>query len=111
MPAETPQHWLVDVARRAKLPDADRLDVPSSTPIKEAWSAVARVCRVGEPELASVVATRFRLNVARLDAAEPRALKLVPESVARRFGVLPLRETDRNIFIATSTPLDLDAEQ
>ncbi|HEY4306488.1 MAG TPA: ATPase, T2SS/T4P/T4SS family [Gemmatimonadaceae bacterium] len=112
MPADTPQqHWLVDVARRAKLPDADRLDIPSSTPIKEAWSAVARICRIGEPELAVVVATRFRINVARLDAAEPRALKLVPESVARRFTVLPLRETDRNIFIATSTPLDLDAEQ
>jgi type II secretory ATPase GspE/PulE/Tfp pilus assembly ATPase PilB-like protein/ActR/RegA family two-component response regulator len=112
VPADTPQqHWLVDVARRAKLPDADRLDIPSSTPIKEAWSAVARICRIGEPELAVVVATRFRINVARLDAAEPRALKLVPESVARRFTVLPLRETDRNIFIATSTPLDLDAEQ
>jgi type II secretory ATPase GspE/PulE/Tfp pilus assembly ATPase PilB-like protein/ActR/RegA family two-component response regulator len=108
---DRPQHWLVDVARRASLSDIDRLDIPSSTPIREAWSAVARVCRIGEPELASVVANRFRLNVARLDAAEPRALKLVPESVARRFGVLPLRETDRNIFIATSTPLDIDAEQ
>ena len=109
--ADKPQHWLVDVARRANLPEADRLDIPSSTPIREAWSAVARVCRIGEPELAAVVASRFRLNVARLDAAEPRSLKLVPESVARRFGVLPLRETDRNIFIATSTPLDIDAEQ
>ena len=109
--ADKPQHWLVDVARRANLPEVDRLDIPSSTPIREAWSAVARVCRIGEPELAAVVASRFRLNVARLDAAEPRSLKLVPESVARRFGVLPLRETDRNIFIATSTPLDIDAEQ
>jgi type II secretory ATPase GspE/PulE/Tfp pilus assembly ATPase PilB-like protein/ActR/RegA family two-component response regulator len=111
MAADAPQHWLVDVARRANLPDAGRLDIPSTTPIREAWSAVARVCRIGEPELASVVAARFRLNVARLDAAEPRSLKLVPESVARRFNVLPLRETDRNIFIATSTPLDIDAEQ
>ena len=83
---DTPQHWLVEVARRAGLPDADRLDVPAKTPIREAWAAVARVCRVGEPELAAVVATRFRLNVARLDAAEPRSLKLVPESVARRFA-------------------------
>jgi type II secretory ATPase GspE/PulE/Tfp pilus assembly ATPase PilB-like protein/ActR/RegA family two-component response regulator len=111
MAADKPQHWLVDVARRASLPDAARLDISSSTPIREAWSAVARVCRIGEPELAAVVANRFRLNVARLDAAEPRSLKLVPESVARRFGVLPLRETDRNIFVATSTPLDIDAEQ
>ena len=111
MPADTPQHWLVDVARRANLTDANRLDIPSTTPIRDAWSAVARVCRVGEPELANYVATRYRLNVARLDNAEPRSLKLVPESVARRFTVLPLRETDRNIYVATSTPLDLAAEQ
>src|SRR5262245_45587124 len=103
--ADTRQHWLIDVARRAALPDAERLDITASTPIREAWAAVARICRTGEPELAAVVADRFRLHVARLDAAEPRSLKLVPESVARRFGVLPLRETDRNIFVATSTPL------
>jgi type II secretory ATPase GspE/PulE/Tfp pilus assembly ATPase PilB-like protein/ActR/RegA family two-component response regulator len=111
MAADTPQHWLVDVARRANLPDANRLDIPATTPIRDAWSAVARFCRVDEADLAPLVATRYRLNLARLESAEPRSLKLVPESVARRFNVLPLRETDRNIYVATSQPLDLDAEQ
>jgi type II secretory ATPase GspE/PulE/Tfp pilus assembly ATPase PilB-like protein/CheY-like chemotaxis protein len=58
-----------------------------------------------------VVAKHFRLNVSRLDTAEPRALKLVPESVARKYSLMPVHETDRNIFVATSTPLDLEAEQ
>jgi type II secretory ATPase GspE/PulE/Tfp pilus assembly ATPase PilB-like protein/ActR/RegA family two-component response regulator len=104
-------HWLVEVAQRAKLPGSERLDIAASTPTREAWSAVARTCRLDDAGLAAAVASRFRLNVAALETAEPRALKLVPESLARRYSVLPLRETDRNIFVATSTPLDLDAEQ
>jgi len=76
-----------------------------------AWSAVACACRLDDASLAAAVASRFRLNVAALETAEPRTLKLVPESLARRNTVLPLREIDRNIFVATSTPLDLDAEQ
>ncbi|HEY5219627.1 MAG TPA: ATPase, T2SS/T4P/T4SS family, partial [Gemmatimonadaceae bacterium] len=49
--------------------------------------------------------------MASLSEAEPGALKLVPESLARRYGVIPVRETDRQIFIATSNPLDVEAEQ
>jgi type II secretory ATPase GspE/PulE/Tfp pilus assembly ATPase PilB-like protein/ActR/RegA family two-component response regulator len=104
-------HWLVDVAKRAKLAGAERLDIAASTPIREAWSAVARVCRIDDADVAAVVASHFRLNVAKLETAEARALKLVPESVARKFGLLPIHETDRNIYVATSSPLDLDAEQ
>ena len=105
------QHWLADVARRAGLEHAQQLDLPSQTPIRDAWSTVCRSCRVTEAELATRVAERFRLAVADLDAVEPGAVKLVPESLARRYGVLPVRETDRQLLVATSNPLDMDAEQ
>jgi type II secretory ATPase GspE/PulE/Tfp pilus assembly ATPase PilB-like protein/ActR/RegA family two-component response regulator len=111
MASETRQHWLVDVARKAKFLDADRLDIPATAPINDAWEAVNRISRLGDGDLERAVAAHYRINVARFDTHEARALKLVPESVARRFGVLPLRETDRSIYVATSTPLDLDAEQ
>jgi type II secretory ATPase GspE/PulE/Tfp pilus assembly ATPase PilB-like protein/ActR/RegA family two-component response regulator len=109
--ASGPQHWLVDVVKRAKLPHAEELEIPPVMPMREAWNMASRMTRVDEQQLAEVVAKSFRLNVARLDAAESRALKLVPESLARKYMVLPLHESDRNLVVATSTPLDLDAEQ
>ncbi len=96
MGSETRQHWLVDVARKAKFSDVDSLDIPTTAPLPDAWEAVNRISRLGEGDLERAVATHYRLNAARLETHEARALKLVPESVARRFGVLPLRETDRN---------------
>lgn len=111
MSTESRVHWLVNVARQAKLPGSDGLDVAMSMPIRDAWDVVSRLCRIDEQALAVVVAQHFRLQVANLDMVEPRALKLVPESLARRYDVLPLRETDRSIYLATSFPLDYDAEQ
>ena len=105
------QHWLVDVARRVGLEGAQQLDVPAATPIRDAWSTVARRCHVPEAELALRVAQRFGLAAADLEVIEPGAVKLVPESLARRYGVLPVRETDRELFVATASPLDMEAEQ
>ncbi|HWO89146.1 MAG TPA: GspE/PulE family protein, partial [Gemmatimonadales bacterium] len=52
-----------------------------------------------------------RVPVADLGAVEPAAVHLVAESVARHHGVLALSASDRVIRLATSNPLDLDAEQ
>jgi len=51
------------------------------------------------------------MPVAALDAHDVHALRLVPESLARRYTVFPLRESDREIVLATADPSDLDAEQ
>ena len=104
-------HWLVNVARRAALPGAAALDTRAATPTLEAWGQVARACAIQPAELAARVAESFRLKVADLERAESRALKLLPEKVARRHLVFPLREDDRNIYVATADPADLEAEQ
>src|SRR5690606_31757834 len=80
-------------------------------PIHEAWARTARACGIGEEELARRVAAHFRLRPADLSSAEPHVLRLVPEKLAWRFGVFPLREDDRYLVVATSEPLNLDAEQ
>ncbi|HSY80316.1 MAG TPA: ATPase, T2SS/T4P/T4SS family, partial [Gemmatimonadaceae bacterium] len=53
----------------------------------------------------------LKLGVADLSAIEPKALRLLPEKLARRYHVIPLRETDRHITVATSNPDDLAVEQ
>ncbi|MCH7808814.1 MAG: type II/IV secretion system protein [Planctomycetes bacterium] len=64
-----------------------------------------------EDDLARHIATHFRLAVADLGSAAPQALKLVPERVARRYQVFPIREDDRQLVVATSDPTNLETEQ
>jgi type II secretory ATPase GspE/PulE/Tfp pilus assembly ATPase PilB-like protein/CheY-like chemotaxis protein len=42
---------------------------------------------------------------------DPAAKERVPEQVARRYQILPLRATDSYLEVATANPFDLDAEK
>jgi type II secretory ATPase GspE/PulE/Tfp pilus assembly ATPase PilB-like protein/ActR/RegA family two-component response regulator len=104
-------HWLVRVARDAGLPGAGALVVAPSTTLSDAWQEVARGTGIDTSRLADAVAQRFRLERWRLEPPEPRALQLVPESLAREHGVLPLREDDRRLVVATADPTAVTVEQ
>ncbi|HYU33551.1 MAG TPA: ATPase, T2SS/T4P/T4SS family [Thermoanaerobaculia bacterium] len=101
-------HWLVETARRVGLPASfvDRKATPEA-----AWTAVTQTAGIGQQELAQRLAAMYRLKVADLSTAEPHAVALVPEKVARQYGVFPLRQTDRELVVAVSNPADLAAEQ
>ena len=103
--------FLVNAARRAKLPGAESLTVLPGTPAPESWAEVARLTGTTPEKLATHVAQSLKLNVADLSAIEPKALRLLPEKLARRYHVIPLRETDRHITVATANPDDLAVEQ
>jgi type II secretory ATPase GspE/PulE/Tfp pilus assembly ATPase PilB-like protein/CheY-like chemotaxis protein len=103
--------FLVTAARRAKLPGADSLMVLPGTSTPESWTEVARATGTTPESLATHVAQSLKLGVADLSAIEPKALRLLPEKLARRYHVIPLRETDRHITVATSNPDDLAVEQ
>jgi len=104
-------HWLVDVVRRAHLSNSESLVLAANTPTEEAWAKATQICKVTDDELARHVADHFRVAVALLSDAESHALKLVPETVARRHKVLPLRQSDRQLVVATANPGDYEAEQ
>ena len=57
------------------------------------------------------VSTRFRLPIADLNQVDRRVIEQVPEQLARRFSVIPLRATDSWVDIATANPFDMDAEK
>lgn len=104
-------HWLVGVVRRAGLPGADELSVSPDVPIARAWDVVLGATEVPEKELAQIVADRFRLKVAELETAEPQAVRLVPESIAREHQVCPLRADYHRLVVATADPTDVAMEQ
>src|SRR5437870_2531519 len=99
-------HWLVEAAVRAHTPGATGLDVAQAATLTDAWDAVARAAGVTTGALAQQLAPVLRMKAADFEAGQRHALKLLPEKLARRLGVYPLREDDRAIVVATSDPTD-----
>ena len=75
------------------------------------WRLVVRQGLLSDQDILDAVATRFRLNPADFSMLEHRVRDSVPEAVARRYHVVPLRVTDSYLDIATANPFDLDAEK
>jgi type II secretory ATPase GspE/PulE/Tfp pilus assembly ATPase PilB-like protein len=111
VPETVPPHWLVAVVERRGVAVEGLDSLASDAPLLDAWTTAASGAGISEDDLARAVAAHFRLDPADLRAAEPRALKLVPEALARRCHVFPLRETDRNLVVATSDPTNIELEQ
>ena len=103
--------WLTSLVRGTRPERTPAVAIPPGASRKEAWTIAARACGGDEEKLASRVAAHFGLPRADIEQLEPNALRLVPEKVARRYGVLPLREDDRQLVVATSDPSDLDMEE
>jgi type II secretory ATPase GspE/PulE/Tfp pilus assembly ATPase PilB-like protein/ActR/RegA family two-component response regulator len=99
--------WLAELAGKA----GTGIALDATTSLVDAWAAVAKAGGINEEELARRVAVRYQLAVADLGAAVTTVLSLIPEKVARRYTVLPLRATDRQIMVAVADPTDLDLEQ
>lgn len=75
------------------------------------WELVLEHKVMPEAELLSVLASRCRLPIADLAVATRQAGEALPEPLARRFGVVPLRVTESLLEVATSNPFDVGAEQ
>ena len=105
------KHWLTRIAVQAGLDGSGSIALRAGTPPREAWSSIHEACGISLEDLAAEVARHYRLNVADLAKAERKALKLIPERVARQFHVFPLREDHSRLIVAVSDPTNLLAEQ
>src|SRR5213592_542258 len=75
------------------------------------WETLVAQKVVNDEQILTALSTRFRLKIAELDKADPTAKERVPELVARRYHIVPLRATDSYLEVATANPFDLDAEK
>ena len=103
-------HWLKDVAGHAGL-ELDLPRQPDIGMIREAWPRVVRACRLPDDRFTQKVASHFRIGVADVSTFDPQAVRLVPEAVARRYGILPVSATDASIVVATSDPTNRSAQR
>src|SRR5487761_2724397 len=103
-------HWLEGAVARAGLAGASSLSIPGDVGNIEAWDIASRTLGLAPPGPAGPVASQFGLRVAEFERTDPRALALLPERLARRYHVFPLREDDRHIYVATADPTDIEVE-
>src|SRR5690606_10472172 len=75
------------------------------------WERVVEARLLPEEDVLSALATRSRLPVADLELATVVSRDALPEALARRYSVVPLRVTDAFLEIATANPFDVGAEQ
>ena len=103
-------HRLSAAAVRARLKGAEGLAVPDDASLNDAWEIIARTLGLTTDELASSLAPAFGIVRADFDKAEPMAVSLLPERIARQYHVFPLREESRRVVMATADPTNFEAE-
>ena len=75
------------------------------------WECVVAERIATDTEIIEKLSHRFRLKIADVSKMDRTGRDGVPEQLARRHHVLPLRLTDSYLEVGTSNPLDLDAEK
>ena len=78
---------------------------------KTLWECLVAEKIATDAQIIDKVSHRFRLKVADPSKIDLTARDGVPEQLARRYRVLPLRLTDSYLELGTANPFDLDAEK
>src|SRR5688572_4949820 len=75
------------------------------------WDAAVRTGVIADAAILEALAKRFRMKVADLTITTAQAREVVPESLARKYRIVPLNVSDSALDIATADPHDLDCER
>lgn len=110
MNTHTHSHWLVKAATDTGVIAPGKFQVAPGAATKFIWEEIERTSGLSETELVIRLAERLHLPVAELQPS-PAALKVVPERIATQHSVLPLRETNQSLLVATADPMNFPAEQ
>ena len=110
MPAQRSDDWIVPVieqlASREAAEEAQRTAAHGSI-----WGAALKLGIVSDEALLAAVSMKLRTPLTASLESTADAVALLPESLARKHGVLPLSVTPGTIDVATSNPWDLDCER
>jgi type II secretory ATPase GspE/PulE/Tfp pilus assembly ATPase PilB-like protein/CheY-like chemotaxis protein len=83
---------------------------PAAAPVS-LWETLIQRKLITDEQVLSAIAARFRIARADLSRVDPKVTQAVPEQLARRFNVIPVRESDSYLEVATANPFDIDAEK
>src|SRR5438270_852506 len=106
-----PDEWLVHSLEGVVTPELVAELREKAAPQATLWETLVAQKVASDEQILTALSTWFRLKLAELDKADPTAKERVPEQVAHRYHILPLRATDSYLEVATANPFDLDAEK
>ncbi|HEX4574002.1 MAG TPA: type II/IV secretion system protein [Gemmatimonadales bacterium] len=106
-----PDEWLVPSLGEVLTPELLAELRGKAEPSATLWDTLVAGKIATDERILTALSTRFRLKLADLAQLEPAVKEKVPEQLARRFHVLPIRVTDSFLEVATANPFDLDAEK
>jgi len=105
-----PDEWLVPTLTTALSPEVVAELRALAEPSASLWDLAVNKGKATDDQILEALAARCKLKIADLKP-ETRVKEVIPEVVARRYRILPLRATDSFLEIATANPFDLDAEK
>jgi type II secretory ATPase GspE/PulE/Tfp pilus assembly ATPase PilB-like protein len=106
-----PDEWLARSLEGVVTPELLVELREKAPPPARLWETLVAQKIASDEQILTALSTRFRLKLADLGQLDPAAKERVPEQVARRYHILPLRATDSYLEVATANPFDLDAEK
>jgi type II secretory ATPase GspE/PulE/Tfp pilus assembly ATPase PilB-like protein/8-oxo-dGTP pyrophosphatase MutT (NUDIX family) len=101
--------WLLPILKEI-LPAAAVAQIESELASSYWEAAVSSAC-ISDERLLTVVSRRAHIPIAEDLFASPGAIDVVPESLARRYRILPLDASVSRLEIATANPYDADCER
>jgi type II secretory ATPase GspE/PulE/Tfp pilus assembly ATPase PilB-like protein/ActR/RegA family two-component response regulator len=106
-----PDEWLGRSLEGILTPE--RLDEirAKAEPNRTLWETLVAQSVVSDEQILDALSTRFRLKICDLAQLDAKVKDAIPEALARRYRILPLRITDSFLEVATANPFDLDAEK
>src|SRR5258708_3303287 len=115
-----PDEWLGRSLEGILTPE--RLDAirAKAEPNRTLWETLVAQSVVSDEQILDALSTRFRLKICDLAQLDAKVKDGIPEALARRYRILPLRLTDSFLDVATAAsspecppanPFDLDAEK
>jgi len=108
----TEEIWdaLVSQGRASEEQLQQALEVQQGDP-RGFWEILVSLGIISETDLAKAQAQRLGLFYARFDLRDidPKVIGLVPEEALRKYGVVPLRSVNGQLFVAISDPTDVHA--
>ena len=109
--AAFPDEWLAQSLEGLITPELLTDLRGKAEPGRTLWEMLVAQKVSSDGQILEKLSARFRLKIADVKQIDPKAQAGVPEQLARRYRVLPLRLTDSFLELATANPFDLDAEK
>jgi type II secretory ATPase GspE/PulE/Tfp pilus assembly ATPase PilB-like protein/CheY-like chemotaxis protein len=103
--------WLVPSIEALLSPEAVQALRDEPGPGASLWETLVARKQANDEQIVKAIASRFRFPLADLTTTDPKLAATVPEQLARRFNVVPVRQTDSYLEVATASPFDIDAEK